>query len=293
LGRNPFLDFLAALLPAAERDELYRRHGADPAVWSFLLGLLELFLGVRWLLASALSWSQAAANGMADHVLNRMDPRLLDSFENRLAIMEGGAVIWLTWALRPATWLLASIPVVGVARLVAFAVSRDAVGEPVVWLAVRMARGVRRLVGAVEDRRRFGPPRLDRVLCDPSGDLVVLSCRPKAEWNERITLAIGERFYRVQRVEERPDCGWQAHAYLLQEAPPNEVFRGLIRYEPPGTDPPPSLRSLRAISPNNRKQEAELEKLQKQQAAAKAKEAEVLQKEADLNAKRTAAAQAS
>src|SRR5436305_1014908 len=99
--------------------------------------------------------------------------------------------------------------------------------------------------------RRHGAERPDRVLRDPDGDLVVLACREKPEWNERITLEIGERFYRLHRVEERADRGFHAHAYLLREIDDNEVFRGLLRYAPPGTLPRGGRRPPAVISPEN------------------------------------------
>ena len=235
MRRKPFLDILAALVPAAERDELIRRYDAEPYVWSAVLGALELYLGGKLLLANALTYFQTETNRIATYVVNQMDPQQLASFENRLAVSWSGAVVWLTWMLHPLTWLLFSIPLVGIARLVAFGVNHDAVGEPLVWLGVRTAQGVRRLFGNIERRRRFGPLRSDRVLREKGSDLIVLSYRPKPDWNERITIEIGERFYRLQRVEERQDGEWWAHAHLLQEADPNEIFRGLIRYEPPDT----------------------------------------------------------
>lgn len=142
--------------------------------------------------------------------------------------------MWLTWALRPLTWLLASVLAVGVARLVAFAVDHDAVGEPSVWLGLRAGQGLRRAFAARNRRTRFGPERPDLLLHERGCDLVVVSCRPKPEWNERITLQIGDRFFRLIGQEERPDRGFEAHAYRLREADPNEIFRGLVHYEPPG-----------------------------------------------------------
>jgi hypothetical protein len=233
MQRNPFLDILAALLPAAEREELIRRYDAEPFVWSAVLGTLEFYLGGKLLLANALASFQAGSDAIANYVVNQMDPQQLASFENRLAVSWSGAVVWLTWALQPMTWLLLSIPLVGIARLVAFGVSREAVGEPLVWIALRAAQAVRRLAGAAQRRRRFGPLRPDRVLRGKGSELIVLSCRPKPDWNERITIEIGERFYRLKSVEERRDGDWWVHAHLLQEADPNEIFRGLIRYVPP------------------------------------------------------------
>jgi len=230
--RNPLLDLTAALLPASERAALARRYEVDPAISSLLLGIAEFYLGGKVLLANAMRFFETTTSDIANFVMERMDPRQLDSFENKLAITESGAVVWIAWMIRPLTWLLFSIPLVGMVRLIAFAASRDTVGEPSVWLVVRIAQGVGSLVRALRDRLRFGPVRPDRVHSE-AGELVVLSCQPKADWNDRITIAIGERFYRVHGIEERPDRGGWAHAYLLREADPNEIFRGLVRYEPP------------------------------------------------------------
>jgi hypothetical protein len=230
MNRNYFLDLVAALVPAAERERLIRR-GAEPAGLSLLVGLGELFLGTRFLLGNALDSFQGMSNAMADRVME-LDPRVLNSFDAKLAITGGGPMVWIYWALHPMTWLLASIPLVGLARLTAVAVSRDVVGEPLVWAALRTGQGLAGLGRTFSRRRRFGPARPDRLLRQ-GADLVVLSARPKPDWNERVTLSIGDRFYRLQRVDERPDRGWHAWAYQLREADPNEVFRGLIRYEPP------------------------------------------------------------
>ncbi|HEV7506504.1 MAG TPA: hypothetical protein VGS07_16505 [Thermoanaerobaculia bacterium] len=228
-----FLDLLAAFLPAPERDALVRR-GAEPAHWSFVLGLLELFLGVKLLLDSALAFDQVQSAAIATHLLEKVDPRALNSFEAKLAVTESGAIIWLAWVVRPTTWLLASLPLVGIARLVAFAATGDAFGEPFVWLVLRARQLLAIPVRSFRGRLRFGPERPDRVESEPGCDLVVLSGRPKPEWNELVSLEIGGRFYRLLRTEERQDRGWSAMAYLLREAEPNEVLRGLLRYDPPG-----------------------------------------------------------
>jgi len=234
MWRNPFLDLFAALVPAAERDELIRRYDAQPFAWSAVLGILELYFGGKLLLANALVYIQGETDRFASYVVAHLDSQPLDTFEKSLAVTWSGSLVWLAWMLRPMTWLLFSIPLVGIARLVAFGVGHDAVGEPLVWMGLRAAQGMRKLAGIAGRRRRFGPLRPDHVLQERNGGLVVLSCRPKPDWNERITIAIGERFYRLQRVEERHFGAWWVHAHVLQEADPNEIFRGLIRYEPPG-----------------------------------------------------------
>ena len=59
--------------------------------------------------------------------------------------------------------------------------------------------------------------------------------RPAQAGVERVG-APGDRrpVLRLLRTEERPDRGWTAHAYLLKKSEPNEVLRGLLRYDPPG-----------------------------------------------------------
>ncbi len=228
---NPLLDLLAALLPAQERNELVRR-GAEPAGWSVLLGLAELFVAGSLLVSNAIAYFRPLADEAAGRIME-MDPRQLGSNPDGASVGHVGAVIWLAWLSEPFTWLLICVASVGVGRLVAFGVSRDVIGEPLVWVAVRIGQAVGRILHGSRDLLRFGPERPDRVLCEPGYDLVVLSCRPKADWNERVTIEIEERFYRLRRVEERQDGTWWAYAHLLKEAEPNEIIRALIRYIPP------------------------------------------------------------
>ncbi|HYG63694.1 MAG TPA: hypothetical protein VEL74_14025 [Thermoanaerobaculia bacterium] len=232
MGGNLWLDLLAALLPASERGGLIRR-GAAPERWSLLLGLVELFVGTTWLISNALDSFQGMSDATATYLMEQVDPAQFE--QAKVVITSGGPLIWLTWAVRPTTWLLASIPATGVARLVAFAVSRETVGEPLVWLALRPFQGAGHLLRLLRKRLRFGPVRPDRIVLEPGYDLAVLSCRPKPDWNERVTIEIAGRFYWLRHCEERQDGGWWVHAHCLEEAGPHEVFRGLVRYEPPAT----------------------------------------------------------
>ena len=228
MSRNPLLDLLAALLPTQEREALVRR-GAEPLLWSVLLGLVQFFVGSSLLVSDAMAYFQPLADDAARQILE-MDPRQLNASPENKAIGHVGAMIWLMWVLRPWTWLLASLPLVGMARLVAFGVSREVVGEPLVWAAVRLVQVFRRLLHGSQDLLRFGPERPDRLLQETENDLTILSARPKPDWNERVTIEIGERFYRLRRMEERQDGTWWAYAYVLREAESNEIIRALVRY---------------------------------------------------------------
>ena len=232
MSSNPLLGLLAALLPAAERDALVRR-GAEPLVWSVLLGVVEFFLGSSMLVSDAIAYFQPLADQAAARIME-IDPRELRA---NPAYGHVGAVIWLAWLTEPYTWLLASVAVTGVARMVAFGVSRDVIGEPLAWVAVRISQAVERFLRGSRDKLRFGPERPDRLIREPGGGLVVMSYQPKPDWNERVTIEIDERFYRLRRVEERQDGTWSTYAYLLSEAPDNEIIRALVRYIPPNVYP--------------------------------------------------------
>lgn len=229
---NTLHDLLAALLPAPERDELIRR-GAVPERWSLLFGLVEVFAGVPLLLSNALTSFQAIANDTVAYLVEQVRPEDFEKVKG--AVISSGPLIWLAWALRPMTWLLASVCLTGVARLVTFGVSREAFGEPLVWLPLRLFQAFGRLRDNLLRRRRFGPLRPDRILLEPGSDLVVLSCRPKPDWNELVTIEVAGLFYRLHRVEERQDGRFWTYAHSLQEAPPHEVIRFLVRYDPPAT----------------------------------------------------------
>ena len=222
------LDLLAALLPAPERDALERR-GAEPLVWSVLLGVVEFFAGGSLLVSDALAYFQPLADEAAARIVE-MDPKVLRAHPE---FGHVGAMIWLYWLCEPFTWLLASVALTGVGRLVAFGVSREVIGEPLVWAGVRISQAVSRVLRGSRDKLRFGPERPDQLILAPEGSLVVLSYAPKPDWNERVTIEIDERFYRLRRVEERQDDTWWAYAHLLDEAPPNEIIRALVRYIPP------------------------------------------------------------
>jgi hypothetical protein len=114
--------------------------------------------------------------------------------------------------------------------MVTWWVNQEASGEPLVWAGLRLAQRLRQGAGTSRDRLRFGPERPDRVEAGPDGGLTVLSCRPKPDWNPRVTIEVDGRFYRLLRTEERQDGPWWIHAYVLGEQSENEVIRALVRY---------------------------------------------------------------
>lgn len=221
---------LAALLPREPREEIGRRWGVDPPFWSGLIGLIEIFACPLALVGDFMrvvpafvdqGTSAALAAGFEEHP------------SDSLAVMWSGAFAWLRWLTSPWTMLLVLLTVTGAVRVVSFALTREAVGEPLVWLGWRLWRGlVRAPARATRDALHFGPARPDRVLPLDDGGLLVLTRDPKEDWNERITIQVGDRFFRLAEAGERQEESWHWHAYRLREEDPTAVIRGLVLYEP-------------------------------------------------------------
>lgn len=226
--RDLLFGLIAALLPAPERDDFARRHGVDPAGISGLLGLAEFFVGGAALVSNGLDFFQRVAERNANLFVDLVESAKM-SQEELNSYMLSGVANWLEWLAQPWTWFLIMLPVVGVVRMATWWLNQEASGEPLVWAGLRIVQRLQRRAEASRDLLRYGPERPDRVETGPDG-LTVLSCRPKPEWNPRVTIEVDGRFYRLLRTGERQDGSWWVHAYVLGDYPENEVIRGLIRY---------------------------------------------------------------
>ena len=231
-----FLGLFAALLPDPERSDFARRQGVDPAGASGLLGLAELFGGAALAFSNGLAHMRVIADRNAEHLLENVDPNQFDA-SARQAYFQSGPMLVIDWLAQPWTWLLILIPAVGLFRLVAYWGTRDAIGEPLVWAGLRVVQLAGRRLGKSRDLLRFGPERPDRIVPGPGNGLTVLSSRPK-DWSPLVTIEIREKFYRLQKTEERLDGQWWVYAYELGEFPENEIIRALVRYGPPGVETP-------------------------------------------------------
>jgi hypothetical protein len=160
--RDLLFGLFAALLPAPERDGFAHRHGIDPAGWSGLIGLAELFGGGLALVSDGLAFFKEIAERNATLFVDLMEKQRLSDAE-KVSYGLSGVSNWVQWMTRPWTWFLLMLLMVGTLRLVAWWVNSEASGEPIVWAGLRLSQLVKRRVGASRDRLRFGPERPDRV----------------------------------------------------------------------------------------------------------------------------------
>ncbi len=219
---------LSALLPAPERDRIAAGHPISPPDWSCALGAIGGLVGLMLYIDGALGYMGPLGGEQAFLLLDSPKPGF-----GRLA----GIMTWLTWHLQPEAWLYMYLALMGLLRVVAFAATRQAVAEPAILAPLR---AIQWLGGRGARRRRLlqlGLPRPDRLLWESGGNLLVLSCREKQDWDELTTIKIAGRFYRLIDVADRQDGRSTAIAYRLGEIESTDVVRKLVKTDlrpPPG-----------------------------------------------------------
>lgn len=225
----------AAFLPDPERSALERRTDGDSGLPSFLIGIAEFVLGLQWLYESAMTALTQMADAVAEGYLAEANRRTIGP-EETLGFTWSGAVLWIFWLMRPTTWFVISIPIVGLVRVVSYLSSGQAIGEPTVWAATRLVGLFRVRVAAAQERARFGAAdEPDEVDAESGHELSIHSARAKDDWNELVTIELDGRYWRVTGHELVERAGRRRHRYRLTEAGEHEVIRRLLRYELPRT----------------------------------------------------------
>src|SRR5262249_17399058 len=156
------------------RRDALRRHGVDPAWWSFLVGLVEAFAGGLLLVDTYLRQLPRIVDVEATRFVAYTERHGVTG-EQAQALTWSRAGPWLVWLPAPWTLLPVAASFTGPARIVAFAVTREAVAEPAVWVGWQLWKAARRPVRVAQHSARFGPPRPDLVMAQPDGELLVLT----------------------------------------------------------------------------------------------------------------------
>lgn len=221
---------LVALLPSPERERRAREHELDAPLCSFLFGLVQGAVGLFLYLWAGLTFMRGSAGAASLLLIGNWFQGL--STEH---IRATGLISWLAWLIHPIGWPLAYLALVGLIRVVAFAATREAVGEPLLLVGLRSVQRVVARRRRERFLRRLGPPRADRLV-RREREWLVVSCREKPGWDETATIEIGERHFRVTGVELRDAGSWESVVYRLAPEPDNAIIRHLVRYAPPGEE---------------------------------------------------------
>lgn len=234
------LGLYAAILPSPERDGFANAYDVDVARWSLLVGVVEMFVGFLLYIDGALAFMAVLGSEQTQALMENYRPGMVYA-------VWSGTLGWLAWHLQPEAWLYTTLALTGSARFLAFLITREAFGEPIVWATLRAYQTARDALRGASRRRKLGPERPDSAIVEDGCDLVVVSSREKDGWDELATIQVGDRFYRLIDVEERLEGRWISLAYRLREAGRNEPIRALVRSDvalpdelPGGPCEPPS-----------------------------------------------------
>jgi hypothetical protein len=230
-----------ALLPSPEREDYARRHGHDAPRWSLGFGFVQGGLGVALFVIGGLAFMRGSASILSWGMLESWQPGLTTN-----EIRATGVIGWLAWFICPLSWPPAYLAMVGLVRCATFAITREAVGEPLALATLRLIQALRLRRNQRVREEELGPVRPDSIALE-NGDVVVLTSREKNCWEEEATVEVAGRYYRLVSVEERTDGDSKTIAYRLREAASGNVIRRLVRYSPP-----PEWHDLTTHSSNNR-----------------------------------------
>ena len=219
---NIFVASLLAFLP--ERSRRAWLHGSGvPAIAGILSGAAELLVFFDLLIHHYFAF--------ANHWLRAVpDPVWMGGFssEGEPAMMGLGVFVLIGFVLQPLTTVLLYFSLEGAVRMVAAVLSGEVAGSLPFWL-IAFAQGK---AEAWREEAKMGPRIADQVekLESEAGDLRVASCRPKPDWDDRVTISYQQMLYEVAKQENgvRP----RPFVYLLKRKPEYKVIRALRHYHP-------------------------------------------------------------
>ena len=236
-----------ALLPEPQRSALERRWGGDAPLVSFLLGIGQFVGGALWVYESAMGVLRPMADALATEYLAQADQRTVGA-EETMGFTLGGSLLWIFWLLRPTTWFILSVPIVGLLRVAAFMTTRTSIAEPVVWALVRLVTLGRERADRARERAEFGAAdEPDEVEAEGASELFVFTPRSRPTWTEGATIEATGRYYNVTGLDFVVRAGRRRFRYRLTEAGEHEVIRRYVAYELPKT----GIRWARPHSPGS------------------------------------------
>lgn len=144
------------------------------------------------------------------------------------ALSGSGLFVLAEYMIQPLTVVLVYFAFEGIVRATAAFVT----GEFVPTLPLAIMGWLHGKIEEIRAERKLGKRVADEVevLNSPDVKLRIDSCRPKRNWDHRITVFYGDELYEVaDRLEaESP----RRFVYLLRRKPENKLVRGTYHYHP-------------------------------------------------------------
>jgi hypothetical protein len=219
---NFFLQALIAFLPRQYRKAVLRggEVSRGPAMFS---GAVEVLLAMDLLIHHYFAY--------ANHWLSTVPDQVWMggfSAEGEPSMMGLGVFMLVGFLLQPLTIILLYFAAEGGSRGLAALMAGEIRGSLPFWLVAFLQSKAE----AWREEKKMGPRIADQVeKVPPEGnDLRVASCRPKPEWNDRVTISYQQALYEVASQETGSEP--RPFVYLLRPRPEYKVIRALRYYVP-------------------------------------------------------------
>jgi hypothetical protein len=143
-------------------------------------------------------------------------------------MMGVGVFLLVAFVLQPLTLFLLYLVIEGVSRVLGVVFSGEVRGSLLIWL-VAVAR---EKLEARKEEAKLGPRIADAVekISGEADGLRIASCRPKADWDDRVTIAYQQGLYEIAGQET--GVAPRPFVYVLRHKPEYKVIRGLRHYAP-------------------------------------------------------------
>ncbi len=216
---NFSLQSLIAFLPLQYRKVVLRggEVSRGPAMFS---GAVEVAIAMDLLIRHYFAYANHWLSGVPD-------PVWMGGYSatGEPSMMGLGVFMLIGFLVQPLTLVLLYFAAEGGSRGLAAAMVGEVRGSLPFWL-VAVARNK---FEAWREEKRLGPRVADEVAATEEG-LRIASCRQKADWDERVTIAYQQVMYEVagEQAGEAP----RQFVYLLRKKPEFKVIRGLRHYSP-------------------------------------------------------------
>ncbi len=220
-----FLGFVAALVPSPQNSRLGKAWEVDVGPFSMALGMVEAVVGGLGFLFGGIAAMTGDIKMLNMFLLSNWFPGMSTTH-----FQGAGLIALFFWVTNPIALFLAFQGMTGIVRIFTFVTTRNAVGEPIVWLVMRIVAAIRGRIVKTSRKKDLGPLRRDRLVYGKEADLVIFACRERHDWNDAMTLAMGDRFFHLLDVEDRVEGAFHVLAYSFTELDDREVIRRPVKY---------------------------------------------------------------
>jgi hypothetical protein len=219
---NLMMTSLFAFLPKQYRTTLLR--GGEVSRRSALLsGLIEflasLDLLVHYYFAFANHWLASVPGQVVNGSMMA---------EGEVGLMGLGGFVLIGFILQPLTVVLLYFVVEGAARATAATVSGEIRGSLPFWLVAYLQAKWKEW--REESKLGSRVPDLVENLAPESGELRIASCRPKADWDDRVTISYRQKLYEL--ASQETGTAPRRYIYVLRQKPEYKLIRALRYYDP-------------------------------------------------------------